>query len=44
MHLISIKLCIYVETKRIFSESKHSPSDKETFRKKKTLKFPKEIP
>ena len=29
MHLINIRLCVYVEPKRISSESKHSPSDKE---------------
>ena len=43
MKLISKKLYFYVEPKRISSESKHSPSDKETSRKK-TLKFPWGLP
>ena len=43
MHFISIRLCVYVEPKRISSESKHSLSDKETS-SKKVLKFTKGIP
>ena len=42
MHLISIKLCVYVELKHISSESKHSHSDKETSRK--NISFFKEYP
>ena len=43
MHLIRIKLEVYLEPKRIPCESKHSPNDKQTSRKK-TLKFPSGIP
>ena len=34
-------MCVYVEPKRISSESKHSPRDKETSRKK-AIKVSKE--
>ena len=43
MQLISKNLFFYVEPKRISSESKHSPSEKETSRKK-ILKFPWGLP
>ena len=42
MHLISIRLCVYIASKCISSESKHRPSDKK--HSAEQLNFPSGIP